>query len=170
MRGISARSREEVVSAVESADGGSALDLGTELFGVVGALDGSPSLRRVLTDPSTEPDAKAGLASSVFQGKVSDGTLSVVRTATSGRWAAGRDLVDALETAGVVAVVKAAEADGGVEALETELFEVGRLVTSDAELRGVVSDRSVPVAAKVELFERLLDGKVSASTLALVAD
>jgi F-type H+-transporting ATPase subunit delta len=63
--------------------------------------------------------------------------------------------------------VAAADAAGELDALETELFEVGRLVQTDAELRGVIADRTVPAAAKGSLLSDLLGGKVADSTLAL---
>lgn len=167
MRGISARSLEEVLVAVDGAQGDSA-GLGTQLFGVVGLLDANPALRRVLTDPSTESDAKAGLAATVLGSRVDAGTVQVVRTAAAARWNAGRDLADALELAGAAAVVGRADAAGALEQLETELFEVGRAVANDVELRGVVADRSYPAQAKAELLGRLFGSQVSTETLELV--
>ncbi|MEH3033436.1 MAG: F0F1 ATP synthase subunit delta [Aeromicrobium erythreum] len=166
MRGVSARSLDEILSAVDAAQGSSET-LGTQLFGVVSLLDANPALRRVLTDPSTEADAKAGLAARVLGSQVDEQAVGVVRTAVAGRWAAGRDLADALETAGAAALVARADTAGNLERLETELFEVGRTVASDPELRGVVADRSYPAQAKAELLGRLLEGKVSPETLAL---
>ncbi len=166
MRGISAKSLAEVLAAVAAAKG-KVGDLGDELFGVVSTLDGAPALRRVLTDPSTEASAKVGLAKQVFDSKVSKQTFSVIEAAVGGRWASGRDLTDGLETAGVTAVITAADAAGELDALETELFEVGRLVRSDAELRQLVSDRAVPAEAKGSLLRTLLDGKVSTAALTL---
>lgn len=166
MRGISARSQEGVLAAVDAAQDSSG-ELGTQLFGIVTLLDATPALRRVLTDPSTEPEAKQGLASSILGDKVSSAAVDVVRDAVGRRWNAGRDLSDALETAGAAALVAQADAAGELETLETELFEVGRTVTGDAELRGAVSDRSFPAQAKAELLGRIFDGKVLSQTLAL---
>jgi F-type H+-transporting ATPase subunit delta len=162
MRGISARSLEEVLSAVDAAQGTS--ELGTQLFGVVALLDANPALRRVLTDPSTESDAKADLAARILGSQVAPGTVDVVRAAAAARWNAGRDLSDALETAGVSALVARAE-DAGT--LETELFEIGRTVAGDVELRGVVTDRTYPAAAKASLLATLLGQKVSPEALEL---
>ncbi|MBD8605630.1 MULTISPECIES: F0F1 ATP synthase subunit delta [Aeromicrobium] len=168
MRGISAKSLDEVLAAVSAAGTGSG-DLGVELFDIVATLDREPALRRVLTDPSTEAQAKAGLAEQVFGGKVSADALTVLRVAVSGRWASGRDLTDGLETAGVTALVASADSAGDLDAVETELFEVGRFVRSDAELRQIVSDRALAPAAKGELLRTLLGGKVSGTTLALAS-
>jgi F-type H+-transporting ATPase subunit delta len=168
MRGISAKSLDDVLAAVGAATGGAG-DLGVELFNIVSTLDREPALRRVLTDPSTEADAKAGLAKNIFAEKVSADALKVVEVAVSGRWASGRDLTDGLETAGVTALVAAADAAGDLDAVETELFEVGRFVRSDAELRQIISDRSVATSAKSELLRSLLGDKVTATTLALAS-
>ena len=91
MRGISARSLEGVLSAVESAQ--DSADLGTQLFGVVSLLDANPALRRVLTDPSTESDAKAGLASRVLGSQVGPDAK---------RWRAYRFSLDHHESTGAI--------------------------------------------------------------------
>lgn len=166
MRGISARSQHEVLSAVESAQGSSAA-LGTQLFGVVALLDANPALRRVLTDPSTEPEAKAGLAATVLGSQVDSAAVDVVKAAAASRWNAGRDMADALETAGAAALVGRADASGDLERLETELFELGRTVAGDVELRGVVADRSVPAKAKASLLASIFESKVSTEALEL---
>ncbi|HZK59296.1 MAG TPA: F0F1 ATP synthase subunit delta, partial [Cryobacterium sp.] len=59
----SARYRFEPVLA---AAGVQALTLGEELFALVDALDSSASLRRTLTDPSIDADAKGALAAGLL--------------------------------------------------------------------------------------------------------
>ena len=48
---------------------------------VVGALDTNPVLRRVLSDPASEGEAKAGLVRSLFGDKIGSGALEIVSTA-----------------------------------------------------------------------------------------
>src|SRR5688572_7764643 len=122
MRGVSAATLEEVLAAVE---GSGTSDIGDELFSVTALLDATPSLRRILTDPATEPDARVGLLKQVLGDKVSKDTLAILSVAANGRWASSRDLTDGLEISGVAAHVAAAEKDGQLEAMESELFEVG---------------------------------------------
>jgi|UPI0004B50863 F-type H+-transporting ATPase subunit delta len=167
MRGASAASLDDTLAAVAAADG-SATELGGQLFGVVGALDGSPRLRRVLTDPATSSESTDGLVTSIFGNAVSAATLGVVKKAAAGRWSAGRDLSDALELAGVVAHVRAADEAGTLDTLETQLFEVEQLITGDLDLRRTLSDTTIPVAARSELLTTILGGKVDDTTLALV--
>ena len=52
--------------------------------------------------------------------------------------------------------------------MESELFEVGRIVDADRELRGTLTDRTLPASAKAELVDTVFDGKVTAPTVALV--
>lgn len=166
MRGVSAKSLVEVLAAVEAVKEPGA-ELSPELFAAVTTIDGAPALRRVLTDPSTDAAAKQGLVKDLFGSKLGAVAVQVIQTAVAGRWASPRDLTDGLETAGVAAQVATADAAGELDALETELFEIGRTVHSDEELASVVADRRVPAAAKASLLTDLLGGKVSTSALGL---
>lgn len=166
MRGVSAKSLAAVIGAV-NASPGSLGDLGDELFSVVGILDQSPRLRRILTDPAIDTEAQNGLAGTMFGGKVNDATLNVVKAAAGARWSSGRDMSDALEIAGVAAHVAEADKNGELDALETGLFEFGRVVEANGELRGVITDRSVPLAPKKALVGTLLNSKVSTGAEAL---
>lgn len=170
MRGTSLRSLDQLERSTETvvAGGADAGQLASELFAVVSVLDATPTLRRVLTDPSSDDDAKEGLARKVLGGKVSDETLAVVSVGARLRWGSARDLPDALEQAGVSALVASADSGASLDELEDELFRFGRVVMADNELRSVLADRMVPVAPKVALVDRLLADKVTAATLALV--
>lgn len=162
-----ARLTDQVVSAVESGADGAAL--GTGLFGASTVLATEPALRRALTDPSSEVAARSGLAEGVFGKHLPAEATSVVSTAAGQRWARSGDLGRALEQLGVVAVVKAADRDGSGDRVEAELFAFGRTVTENPELRSALSDPARSVADKQGLVRSLLDGKVDAATLLLVA-
>lgn len=168
MRGSSATSLNETLAAVAAVDGSSAAEVGAELFAAVEALDGAVAARRVLTDPSIDPAGKRQLVAGIFGGKVGAATASVLDAAVSGRWAAGRDLTDGLEIAGVAAFTRAADQAGAGDVLENELFEAGQIIHDAAELRQTVSDRSIPAAAKASLLNDVFGAKVSAATLALL--
>jgi F-type H+-transporting ATPase subunit delta len=167
MRGVSAGSLAVVLQAVEEAKG--SLDtVGDELFAVAGLLDRTPSVRRILTDPSTEEDARTGLAAKILDGKVSKETLVVVAVAARSRWAAGRDLTDAIELAGLAAHVAAADRAKSLEALENELFEAQRIIDGERELRGILGDRTISADHKRTLIDAIFEGKASTGTVALI--
>lgn len=166
MRGTSAASLSSLLEVTEAQKASAAL--GTELFGVVAVLDSTGALRRVLTDPSVEPEAKANLAEEVFGEKLSAGALVVTRAAVASRWSAARDLGDAIEIAGVRALVATVD-EAGSEQVQDELFSFSRIIASDPELRQTLTDRNVAVDAKVSLVRSILDGKASDVTIALAA-
>jgi F-type H+-transporting ATPase subunit delta len=101
----------------------------------------------------------------VLSGKVSDEALAVVATAVAQRWTASRDLADALEQLGVVAVVRSAGDDA--ERLEDELFSFGQVVKDNPELRDALSDPARSRADKATLVSDLLGSKALPATVAL---
>lgn len=140
--------------------------VGGDLFSVAGILRGEPALRRVVTDVSVAPEAKQGLVRQILGGKVADAALSIVSRAVGHRWTSARDLADALERLGEVAVVRSAGPDA--VRLEDELFEVGQVVKGETALRDALSDPSRSVADKTRLVDELLGGKALPATVALV--
>ena len=96
MRGVSAGSLAKVLDAVEHSSG-TLSTVGDELFSVAAVLDSTPSVRRVLTDPATEPDARSGLAAAVLGDKIDIATLGIVdveRLPDDASGQGGRDRAD----------------------------------------------------------------------------
>jgi len=141
--------------------------LSRDLFSVVDALDGSASLRRLVTDPGTPEGARSDFIRGLLQGKVSDEAVEVVVQAVAMRWSGGRTLTAALERQAVRAELMQAERDGQLDDTEDELFRFARLVESDSGLRNALSDRSVPRSYREELVRSLLEGRATAATVAL---
>ena len=169
MRGASAESQEALIAELESAIAGGADGnrLADDLFGVAQLLRSEPGLRRILTDQSTAADAKEGLVRRIFGTKLDDRSVDLLGSASRRRWAGTRDLGDALEHLGVVAVVKAADRAGEADALEGQLFAFGRMVSENPQLRDVLSDPARSDQDKRSLLRGLLEGKVTSGTLRL---
>jgi F-type H+-transporting ATPase subunit delta len=156
------------VGAVQGVAGESDLSrLGAELFAVVDALDGSPTLRRALTDPGTPEQGRQRLVHGLFDGKVSETPVDIVAEAATMRWAGGRTFAAALERQAVRATLMAAENAEQLENTEDELFRFARLVEANPSLRNALADRSVGLARRQELVGSLLEGKASDATIAL---
>jgi F-type H+-transporting ATPase subunit delta len=170
MRGISAETREAVLGVVDQQvrAGADATALGNDLFAVVDVLDAQPALRRMLTNPSSAVEAKSGLVSSLFSGKIDDGAYAALVAAAVGRWNSARDLADALEDAGVEAHLAGAELAGELEDVEDELFRFSRIAHGDPGLRAAVSDRALPLGRKRDLVGALLEGRARPATVSLV--
>lgn len=166
MSSLTARSEDAVVAAVDEAVAGGAdpTQLGNDLFAVVGVLDVEPTLRRSVSEPAIPTEARKQLIQGVFHGKVGDAAERVLVHAIEQRWSRTGAFADALERAGVVAHVTAAEQAGQLEALEDELFRFERIVDASPELRSALSDRAAPIHAKRTLIDTLTVGKVDDST------
>ncbi|WP_220793575.1 F0F1 ATP synthase subunit delta [Nocardioides stalactiti] len=160
-RGASA---DAVASLTERASGSATV--AGDLFAVAAALRSEGALRRFATDSSLANEAKTGLVSELFSGKVDAATLDLLAVAVSSRWTRTRDLADGLEQVGVVAQVRSAGDDAG--RLVDELFAVRRAVTDNGDLRSALSDPARSVADKTALVGSLLDGKALPATVALV--
>jgi len=169
MRGASAGSLAALTEALGAAvDQGADSDkLASDLFGIAGVLSREPGLRRVVTDASIDAKARSGLVGQVFQGKIADAALTLVAQGAALRWASTGDLGSALEQLAVVAVVKGADKAGQGDALQDDLFGIGRLVQGNAELRDALADQSRSVADRQGLLQGLLAGKVTPSAVAL---
>jgi F-type H+-transporting ATPase subunit delta len=148
----------------EAADGGRTAD---DLFGAAAVLRRETNLRRTLTDGSLPAEPKVGLVRQIFGGAVSSASVQLLSSAVGRSWTAPRDLADALEHLGVVAVVKGAEQRDEADALENELFSFGRIVAESSELRDALSDPARSVEDKQALVSRLLEGRATAATVRL---
>lgn len=141
--------------------------LAEDLFGVTGALDGNATLRRALADPSRDGSAKGELVRRLFGGKVGAPATDLLATLVAQRWAAERDLADAVEGFAVQALVMASERAGTADDLEDGLFRFERIVAGNAALREALTDRTGDPQAKAQVVGALLEGKVSTETLRL---
>lgn len=165
LRGASAEARDALDDRLDQASGDLAA-VGEELFGAAALLRDQVPVRRILTDASIEPDAKAGLAENLFGDAVGAQTLELLQEAVRRRWSRPADLADVVERLGVVALVRSAGSEG--ERISDELFAVRQLVDEQDDLRSSLSDPSRSPADKRQLLEGLLEGKVQQATALLV--
>jgi F-type H+-transporting ATPase subunit delta len=141
--------------------------LGDDLFRAAALLRSEPSLRRAVTDVSTPAEAKAALVHGLLDGKLGAPAVDLLAQAVGMRWVAARDLADAVEHLGVVAVVRSAGRRESTR-LSDELFVVGQVVEEDADLRSALSDPVRSVDDKRTLLRRLLEGRALPATVTLV--
>ncbi|MGV9585370.1 F0F1 ATP synthase subunit delta [Nocardia farcinica] len=165
-REASSRSREALRAALTGSDSVAATT-GSELFAVVAVLDDQRSLRVALADVSVPGSARAELSERVFGGKVSVATQAVLTTAVAQNWSRTSDMVDTLVLLGQEALLESAANAGRLDAVEDELFRLGRIIADNADLEQALSDRAKPAAAKRELLARLLAGKAEPVTISL---
>jgi F-type H+-transporting ATPase subunit delta len=143
-------------------------ELGDELFAVVGLLSAQPALRRALADNAAEPARREQLLRGLLGGKVSDPTLQVLATVVTSRWSGPRELVDGVESLARTTLLVRAERDGRLDAVEDELFRLGRIIAGNNDLELALSDPTADPAGKVALVDGLITGKVDETTRSLV--
>lgn len=166
-RGSLAAAREHL-DALLSRAGAQGAAVGSALFAVVDLLDANGALRRALTDPSHQGDAKASLVARLLQGKASTDVVDLLQSMVRGRWSRARDLADAVEQLAGSAVIAGSEQAGRADRVEDELFRFERVVDADPRLARALADRSAPPASKAALLEDLLASKAAPETLILV--
>lgn len=159
--------REALANAVSAlAELGAKADLATaeDLFAAGRVVADSAQLRAVVSDPSADAQGKAELVKRVFA-QLSPGAVSLLSTIAAQRWSRQRDVLSAIEELGIRSIAMSAPADTDVEG---ELFTFGVAVTSNAELELALRSKLADPAQKAALVDRLLAGKASAQTEAIV--
>ncbi|WP_295658601.1 F0F1 ATP synthase subunit delta [uncultured Nocardioides sp.] len=167
-RGASAEAYASLRSVLDEqvrGDAEAAGRAGDDLFAVAQLMRREASLRRVATDVSLPASAKQGLVRQILAGRVAAQAAAVVDVAVAHRWTGTRDLPEALETLGEVAVVRSTGSDSG--RLADELFVLAQTVNDAPGLRDALSDPSRSTGDKVALLQRLLSGRALPATLTL---
>jgi F-type H+-transporting ATPase subunit delta len=142
--------------------------LGDQLFAVTRVLAEQRTLRRHLADPSVPASSRTALVERLFRGQLSQPALEAVGAAASVRWSQPQDLVDGMQAMARSALLAAAEKSGGLDEVEDELFRFGRILDREPELAGLLADTGTPAEGRVALLDRLLGGKVTPTTTALL--
>ncbi len=159
--------REALARSVSAlADQGSKADLATaeDLFAAGRVVADSAQLRAVLSDPTADPEGKGVLVERVFS-SLSEPAVTLLGVVVAQRWSSHDDLLGAIEELGIRAI--AASAPRNVD-IVAELFAFGGAVTSDAQLELALRSKLAGSGSKVALVERLLGGRASKETLAIV--
>jgi F-type H+-transporting ATPase subunit delta len=167
---MASSTRQARIVAQEALDalGSVSLATATELFAAANALHASKQLRAALSDPSAEAASKAQLVQKVFAAKLSPEVVSVLTSVAQARWSSPRDMADSMESLGVRALARSSK---DLDGLQTELFDIQQMVSSDPELELALSSTRATSEQKQSLVSALLSGKVSdsAKELALQA-
>jgi F-type H+-transporting ATPase subunit delta len=153
-------------SAVKGASASAASELSSQLFFAVDVFASKTSLRRAFTDGSRDASSKKALVADLFGSKISPTASELLSTIANLRWSAAGDLVIVIEQLAIEAQASAANIDGELDRVESELFSVSRLVADNFELRKALVGHG-SVAAKGALISEVLSKSASGSTVKL---
>lgn len=164
-RGASADAVAALTDKVKAVPADSASRVAEDLFSSAVLIRNEGALRRFVTDASQSGEAKGALVQQLFGAKVGPDSLGILTDAVARRWTVARDLADALEDLSVIALVGSVGGDSG--RLADELFDLGRVVSENPELRDALSDPGRSIDDKSALLEGLLSGKALPATITL---
>ncbi|GAA1481880.1 F0F1 ATP synthase subunit B/delta [Gordonia sinesedis] len=150
-------------------DGAALTTAADDLTDVLVFLADNPVLRKRITEDDENPEGKKRLVHTLFDGKVSPLTVSILATAAAQRWSSTTDFVTALRRQDALIVLTAAERDGVIEQVEDELFRVSRVLEANPMLASLLSDYTHPADKRVELLRKLVGDQVGPYTWTLLA-
>ncbi|HWL59504.1 MAG TPA: F0F1 ATP synthase subunit delta [Microbacteriaceae bacterium] len=141
---------------------GDPVALGRDLVAARDAIARNAQLTAVLADAAAAPAAKSALVDRVFA-PLGAPARSVLQRVVEARWSKPGDLLAGLEELGIRAM---AGADG--DRIIAELAAFQKAVSADPDLEYAVGSTLVPGSEKAAVVERLLTGKASAETIAIL--
>lgn len=181
-------------AAAVLADGDAAAVAG-DLVALEAALVAEPLLAATLTDTGLQASVRRGVAADLLTAKLTPAALRLVLEATVAApaqefpvaitWLANRargyaagnrfdeEPLSAIaarrRVGGFAAALFATASTDDLGTIGAELFQIARLVATNAAIRGVVGDRDVPAEARSSFLANLLAGKVHPVTAAVAA-
>jgi F-type H+-transporting ATPase subunit delta len=156
-------------SALKGVSAGDASAISSDLFKALVAIDSSTGLRRALTDSSRDAASKSDLVSDLFKKSLSGPALSLLATATSLRWSSPSGIADAIEQIAVEAEAAAANLNGSLDLVQSEIFTFSKLLIENPDLRTALSANAQTPASKQELLKSIFGTKFASSTNSLLS-
>jgi len=158
--------RTALDAAVKGVDAQAASTLSSELFFIADVLGSNISVRRALTDPSRDAQAKGVFVKDLLASKVGAAALGLTTELAALRWSGAKDLVQVIEQLAIEAEASAANISGELDRVEDEIFKAATAFASSSELRKALT--SDAKNAKATLVAEILKG-ASSSTVKLVS-
>jgi F-type H+-transporting ATPase subunit delta len=156
---------DEKLKGVSSAE---CTAVSTELFNVLLALQSSGALRRAVTDPARDHEAKTALVTDLFAASTSKSTLDLIVQLVALRWSRTSDIMHAIEQLAVEAEATAANTEDQLDQVEEELFAFSKVLVASNELRQALNSSLDSGDHKAELIKSIFGGKYAASSVRLL--
>ncbi len=156
---------DEKLKGVSSAE---CTAVSTELFNVLLALQSSGALRRAVTDPARDHEAKTALVTDLFAASTSKSTLDLIVQLVALRWSRTSDIMRAIEQLAVEAEATAANTEDQLDQVEEELFAFSKVLVASNELRQALNSSLDSGDHKAELIKSIFGGKYAASSVRLL--
>ena len=133
--------------------------IGNELFTITKVLDDSIQLERALTDPSRPVADKVAVLKELLGDNAHPMTMEIMTDLVSRRWSRARDIANAVEDFGVVAMMYYADATDATLQVSIELSELHSALLNLPVVRAKLYDYQATSEARVKLFREVFSGK-----------
>lgn len=163
-----AEANATLLAAIDEVDQAGIVTIGDELWLVAGLLDDQPALRRLLSNGTTTDEHRLALAEHVFGAHISAATQKVLNTVVAVPWSNSVDQREGLRILSQSALLRAAEHEGRLDAVEDELFRFERTCQAHPSLAVCLDDPTGDVTGKIALLRQLLGHKCDPLTLRLL--
>lgn len=140
------------------------LRVAEDLLAAGRVIGSSKQLRTALTDSEADAAQKRALVEAVFGSRLTADSVTLLTDLASNRWSDSSDLLEGIEDLGF----RVASESAGDVAIDAELFAIERAVASDSGLELALGSKLNPTDSKVKIVDRLLAGKASPQTVAIV--
>jgi F-type H+-transporting ATPase subunit delta len=151
----------------EAAGRGALERVAGELAAIAKLLATEVRLRKALSDLDLPAANKKALLDDLAGGGLDAATVELLATAAEHRRVPMREFPELVAWLAAEAAFTAAEADGELERLEGELYQLGTLVDRGPGVRSALTDPRLPVDHKQALVADLLRGHAGERTAAL---
>lgn len=122
-----------------------------------------------LTDPGRTPQDKADLARDLFAGRADERVVELLQALVRGRWSRPVDLITVLHDLGIEAVLQGARAQGTLDKVEQDLFDVTDILLANEELSTALEpSRRTTTEDRVALATRIFGRHLSRAALSLL--
>lgn len=171
MRAISQASFDAVADRWETLSASTDGDLKAmahDMLRVTDTLDANSQLRRIVTDPAADPEAKAQLIDNVFRGKIHDDVVDLAMGMARAHWSDEDDFAASIGRIAAFAVMDDAERKGKLVQLADEMFAVEQFLTKERRLRDAFSDKLKTPEQRMKLVTDVFEGHLSEHTLLML--
>lgn len=120
--------------------GTDAMRVAEDFFGLSDLVKTELRLSRGLTDPARSDDDKKALVDNAFGSHVQPATAQVMKALVSAHWSKPSDICEAFEVLGILAVLTDAQRNGALDTVETALFDVIGVLSTQRDLRKSLSN------------------------------
>lgn len=140
-----------------------------DLFDVEKIFSENSPLLRAITDPSRTEEDKTVLVDKLLANSIDKSSLEIIKKLIAMRWSKETDLLEALETLAIEALLLQADKEEKLHKIESDLFAVVNILKKDRQLRNTLTDvRTYDVKDRVSLMEKIFASQVDEFSLKLL--